>query len=120
AERVRQHRLNEHESENRPGIAPGELDGDVGAETVAGDDGPRCALRFEDRGEVGAPLVHPDPPAVERATVAAEVRAQDVPVRPERRVGDELRPAGEVAAETVEQRSEERRVGKEGSSRWSR
>src|SRR5256886_11957178 len=103
AERFAQHGLNEQEPRRRVGAARGELDSDVGAETVAPDDRPRRALRREDRGEVGTPLIHPDPPASERAAVAAEIRAQDVPVRPERRVGDELRPAGQVAGEAVEE-----------------
>src|SRR5256885_9466977 len=63
--------LKKKKPRHRPHTARGELDSDVGAQTVAPDDLPRRPLPREYRGDAGAPLIHPAPPASARPPVAA-------------------------------------------------
>ena len=79
------------------------MDGHLRAETVADEDGAVDPFAIEQDQQIFAPLAQAKPSARERIAVAAQVETQNVEVFLEGRVFDELRPAGQVAGQSVQQ-----------------
>ena len=101
-QRPGRHRLDQHQRRGALRVERGEVERDVGAEAVPGDDRARRALGIEQPRQVVAPFAHADRAAVARSGGAAQIGPQDAPVLEPRALG-EVPPARPVARQAVQE-----------------